>query len=147
MKIPRTFTLTAVCIAAVSFASSAYAGEDKDKHFAKMDANGDGRVTRAEHASAAKQMFTDCDANADGRITAAEMDKTMAKMHGDKYDKNDKSSAEKIQMMDKNNDGQLTASEHDAGAEMMFSKMDTDSDGSLTMAEVKEGMKMKKKDT
>jgi hypothetical protein len=43
-----------------------------------MDTNGDGKISRAEHAAGAKQMFAQCDANRDGIVTAAEMDAATA---------------------------------------------------------------------
>lgn len=111
-----------------------------------MDTNGDGKVSRAEHAAGAKMMFTECDANHDGIVTAAEMDTSAKAAKHDKHDKYEKTSAEKIKMIDQNGDGQLTAAEHETGADQMFAKADTDGDGSLSLEEVREGMKMKKKD-
>lgn len=52
-------------------AGLASAHEDK---FRTMDANGDGKLTAAEHAAGAKAMFERMDANHDGNVTAAEMD-------------------------------------------------------------------------
>ncbi len=43
---------------------------------------------------------------------------------------------DKAQMMDANKDGVLSASEHSAGARMMFEKMDADRDGRVTAAEL-----------
>ena len=137
--------IVAALVCTACLASAAFAGEDKDKHFKKMDTNNDGQITRAEHAAGAKQMFSECDANRDGQVTAAEMDASMAK-HG-KQDKYEKSAAEKIQMIDKNADGQLTAAEHEAGSDQMFNMIDTDGDGSISMSEFKTGQKMKKKDS
>ena len=122
------------------------AGPDGDKHFKMMDANGDGKISRAEHAAGAKQMFTQCDVNRDGIVTAAEMDAAMA-LKGEKPGRNDKSSAEKIRVIDQNGDGKLSKAEHDAGTESMFAKMDKDGDGFLSKAECDEGMKMMKKDS
>src|SRR5688572_10682899 len=42
----------------------------------------------------------------------------------------------KMDMMDTNNDGSISASEHAAGAKQMFQKMDADSDGKVTAAEM-----------
>ena len=124
---------------------AALAGPEEDKHFKMMDANGDGKITRAEHAAGAKQMFAECDANRDGIVTATEMDTLMASKR-QKPAKDEKSSAEKIQVIDQNGDGQLTAAEHAAGSEKIFSKMDTNSDGVLTKEECDAGQNMLKKD-
>ena len=133
------------CSLALFALPSAFAGKDAAKDFEKMDANHDGKITRAEHAAGAKQMFTQCDANHDGVVTATEMDAALA-AQGEKPDKNDKSSAEKIQVIDQNGDGKLTAAEHEAGTEKMFAMMDKDGDGSLSKAECDEGHKALKKD-
>ena len=43
---------------------------------------------------------------------------------------------DRIQMMDANKDGMISAAEHTAGARQMFRKMDADGDGRVTVAEV-----------
>ena len=118
--------------------------KDADKHFKLMDADGDGKITRAEHAAAAKKMYQACDANRDGIVTAAEMDAAMA-MQGEKIGKDDMSSSEKIKVIDQDGDGALTVAEHNAGTEKMFGRMDANGDGSLSKAECEQGMKMMKK--
>lgn len=63
--------------AALIGASPAFAGHDEeegDPVFRAMDANGDHRLTRAEHAAGARDVFAAMDANHDGLVTAAEMD-------------------------------------------------------------------------
>jgi Ca2+-binding EF-hand superfamily protein len=138
-------SLIVACSLALLALPTAFAGSDGDKHFKKMDTNGDGKITRAEHAAGAKQMFAQCDLNRDGVVTAVEMDAFTA-AQGEKLGKYDKTSAEKIQMIDQNADGQLTASEHEAGSEKMFGKMDTNSDGVLSKDECDAAQKMMKKD-
>ena len=125
---------------------AAFAGKDGDKHFKMMDANGDGKISQAEHAAAAKKMFTECDTNSDGIVTAAEMDTAMA-ARSEAMGKHDKSSAAKIKEIDQDGDGQLTVAEHEAGTEKMFAKMDKDGDGSLSKAECDAAMKIMKKGT
>jgi Ca2+-binding EF-hand superfamily protein len=125
--------------------SNAFADNDADKHFKKMDTNGDGKISRAEHATGAKQMFAQCDVNKDGVVTAAEMDAATA-IKGEKPNKYDKTSAEKIQMIDQNGDGKLTSTEHEAGSEKIFATMDKNGDGLLSKEECDEGQKAMKKD-
>jgi Ca2+-binding EF-hand superfamily protein len=137
-------SLILACSLALCAAPRALANSHAEQHFKMMDANGDGKVSRAEHAAGAKKMFQQCDANRDGIVTAKEMDAAMAKQ-GVKAGDDDKSSAEKIRVIDQNGDGKLTTAEHEAGTEKMFGKMDTNSDGFLSKQECDEGMKMMKK--
>ena len=122
----------------------AFAGTDSDKHFKMMDTDGDGKVSRAEHTTFAKQMFAKCDANRDGVVTAAEMDAANA-ARDEKPAKDEMSSAEKIREIDQNHDGKLTTAEHATGTETMFGKMDTDGDGFLSKDECAAAMKLMKK--
>jgi Ca2+-binding EF-hand superfamily protein len=134
------------CSLALSALPTALAGPGGDKHFKMMDANGDGKISRAEHAAGAKQMFSQCDANRDGIVTATEM-QAAATAQGEKPGKHDKTAAEKIKEIDQNADGQLTVAEHEAGTEKMFGKMDKDGDGFLSKAECDAAEKTFKKDS
>jgi hypothetical protein len=129
-------------LAAIAGSSLAFADE-----LSKMDGDRDGIVSTAEHAAGAKRMFDKMDANRDGNVTAAEMDAAHAAIakhpEGAKagHDKGHRelSSAEKIQVIDTNGDGVLSAQEHETGSRSMFGKMDADRDGRLTMAEMHAG--------
>ena len=63
-----------------------------DSRFALLDADRDGTVLAAEHASSNAGMFATMDTNADGRVTAEEMDAAGATVAIDKR----MSSADKI---------------------------------------------------
>jgi Ca2+-binding EF-hand superfamily protein len=142
--------------------------------FKAADTNNDGKVSRAEHVAGGKLMFAEMDANRDGTVNVGEMtsahaavksdlstanernvtnDRTGANDRNVKNDRNaggdrsvlnEKSPAAMIKMHDKNNDGQLSAAEHNAGCEAMFTKLDTNNDNSLSKDECKEGDKMVK---
>lgn len=149
-KIMNTRKLIVVaCGFALCAVPASFAGKDgakHDKHFAAMDADGNGKITKAEHHAMAQKMFSECDANRDGTVTAVEMDAAMAKK-GESYDKTEKSSAEKIAVIDQNGDGQLTQAEHAAGTDKMFAQSDTDGDGTLSKEECKAAMKQMKRST
>lgn len=79
-------TLLAAAAVAVSLSAPAFANEADmskkiDHKFSKMDANGDGKITAAEHDAGAKKMFMDADANKDGAVTKEEMSAMMKKEH------------------------------------------------------------------
>lgn len=107
--------------------------------FKAMDANGDGKVTREEHAKAARGMFDKMDANRDGKVTASEMDGAHQAIAGNNAGKSELSSAEKIKVVDQDADGMLTAAEHAYGSRSMFEKMDVNHDGTLTPDEMAAG--------
>src|ERR687898_343404 len=88
-----------VGLAVIWAAPASYAGRPMYS-FQGMDANHDGKVTRDEHAAAAKEMFDTMDANKDGKATAAEMDAAHAKVTGRKAKPGDMPAAEKIKAID-----------------------------------------------
>jgi len=107
--------------------------------FDSMDADGDGRVSEAEHADGARKMFATMDANGDGRVTATEMTAAHEKVTGKRTTKDDLPATEKIAAIDTNGDGVLSAEEHEAGSKLMFERMDADHDGFLTWSEFSAG--------
>lgn len=113
-----------------------------DRMADKMDTDGNGKVSAAEHAAAAKAMFERMDVDKDGSVTAAEMDAGHATMKKDgQATDSPMSSADKIKAIDADGDGRISAAEHEAGSRTMFAKMDSDMDGSLTAAEMEAGHK------
>lgn len=112
-----------------------------DHEVKMMDADTDGKVSASEHAAGAKKMFDKMDANHDSKVTAAEMDGARKAIKGEHASKHSMSSAEKIRVIDTDQDGILSADEHAAGSELMFKKMDADKDGALTAQELQTGHK------
>jgi Ca2+-binding protein (EF-Hand superfamily) len=143
MKPMSSHSRMLACALSLTLVPLALAGGDKDKKFSKMDADGDGRISRMEHMAGAQQMFAEMDANRDGFVTAAEMESKGMK-HGE-HERGEMSASEKIREIDQNSDGRLTSVEHVNGAEKMFAKMDKDGDGYLSKEEMKAGHKMKMK--
>ena len=80
----RCFGVAAV-LSTVVLSAAAFAGDrSPDEMFKQMDADGDGRISAAEHAAGASKMFAKMDSNHDGGVTAAEMEaghKMMMKDH------------------------------------------------------------------
>jgi len=120
--------------------------EDKAEKFKQMDTDGDGRITRTEHAAVAQTIFNQLDTNADGIITTVEMEALKdSKMSA--WDRNEGiSAADKIAELDTNLDGQVTQNEHEAGTALIFGRLDTDNDGYLSRAECETGHKIVKKE-
>lgn len=139
MKPTKTQSALIACTAALLLPLSAFADSDK---LEKMDADGDGKISRSEHSAGTHKMFTEMDANGDGVVTVAEMDAkhNKSEMHsdpkkgpgtvpaGDKH-------ADKFKTFDKDGDGRLTSSEFASGCDAMFEKKDTNRDGFLSKDE------------
>lgn len=122
----------ALAAAPASAAQAERAKPEKTGKFKAMDANGDGRVSRDEHAAGAQRMFAAMDVDADGMVTAVELDGRS----GPQGTSVDRSAVERVKRHDRNNDGQLTSNEHEFGANEMFTKMDGNGDGFLTPEEL-----------
>jgi Ca2+-binding EF-hand superfamily protein len=137
-------------VSGVALATTAYAGDDETKHgsgqteLQMMDTDHDGTVSATEHAAGAKKMFQMMDKDGDGIVTAAEMsaahkDMPTARSAQAPDTHMDKSSAAKIKAIDADQDGTISAAEHEAGARKMFDKMDKDHNGKLSAAELQAG--------
>jgi Ca2+-binding EF-hand superfamily protein len=128
-------TISAVAFAADAPGALSQAVKDEIR---AMDANGDGKISAAEHAAGAKAMFVAMDANKDGIVTAAEMD-AANRAKGGNASAGQLSSAEKIAVIDTNKDGKLSTVEHSAASRKMFEKMDKNKDGFVTAEEMQAG--------
>ena len=105
-----------------------------------MDTDKDGKVSASEHALGAKAMFDAMDKDRNAVVTSAEMDAVQKSTSRPGESAPGKlTSAEKIEAIDSNHDGNLSAEEHVAGARRMFALMDADKDGSLSEAELDAG--------
>lgn len=81
-RVTTTRYFAAAVVAA--FAASAFAGDmSSAEKIKKMDRNGDGVLSAAEHDAKAREMFQTMDANKDGNVTAAEMDASHEMMRKD----------------------------------------------------------------
>jgi hypothetical protein len=78
----RCFAATVT--AAMALSGAALAGDmSSAEKFKKMDTNGDGKLSAAEHDAWARDMFMKMDTNKDGSVTAAEMDASHHRMMKD----------------------------------------------------------------
>lgn len=121
----------ALCALPHAFANNNAAprtGETSDSKFREIDANGDGRISRAEYTAYDQQKFSKMDANGDGFVSLDE----MAAYDGGQ---GEKAVSDWFKKIDADGDGKLSATEHAAGCDMMFARMDTDGDGFISASE------------
>jgi Ca2+-binding EF-hand superfamily protein len=129
------------------------------EHFAKMDANGDGKLDTADRAARQAKVFDRIDADGNGAISREE----FAAMHGQGGERGQRMGGEHkrghramrggfggrmglAKAADANNDGAISQAEFTAGALKMFDALDTDKNGTVTQAErqaSREAMKAK----
>jgi Ca2+-binding EF-hand superfamily protein len=139
MKSPTLLLVALAAGLAVPVVSAQAPAGPPPASFAGMDADGDGAISGAEHADAAKRMFDEMDADDDGNVTAEEMDAAQLRVTGRPRRPGDLSAAARIVPFDLNGDGVLSASEHSDGSAAMFTKMDANRDGELSPGELEAG--------
>ncbi len=90
--------------------------EAEQSHFAVMDSDGDGKITKEEFVAHVTKEFAEKDANGDGKITKEECDHFDA--------------------LNTDGDDFISDEEFEAGHGNMFAKMDADTDGFVTEEEM-----------
>jgi hypothetical protein len=108
-----------------------YSGPGKAAHFARMDTNKDGKITRKEAKAAKIKRFKAMDLNKDGAVTRSEAQKARQQRRVDRFKSHDK-----------NKDGRLAKSETWM-PDWRFSRLDTNKDGYLTKTEFLAGKRGK----
>lgn len=98
----------------------------------RIDTNGDGLVSRAEHRAAAEARFARMDANGNGTIDPGEHRGKRGKLRGGR---GPGSGMRALMMADTNRDGVVTRAEYDAAAAARFERLDTNRDGKLDAAD------------
>lgn len=95
-----------------------------ERMFERMDADGDGAITREELAAARSERFAAMDADGDGAVTAQELANYRMLRRAER----------RIRRLDENGDGVLQLDEL-PGGERRFERFDLDGNGVVTRAE------------
>ena len=119
--------------AGVVCAQAAAPPTPREASFTRADSNGDGRVSPDEHREAAKAAFDAIDADHNYGVTTAEIDAASPQRDGEL------SAAQRIALIDGNDDGILSEDENRLAAEAEFKRIDANGDGALELTEVKSG--------
>lgn len=135
---------TAALVAAVAMAAP---GGDR---FAKLDADGNGSVTRAEIDARTAERFVRLDGDRDGFVTKTEMTTHHEAMKAKRAERAAKRSGDHAKhraehagkrgdhfaRRDVDNDGRLSLAEFQAGGAKRFERLDADKNGTVTREEM-----------
>lgn len=101
---------------------------------AKLDANGDGKVTQSEFQAGRSAQMLALDSNRDGKLSRAE----FAALREEKAEAKRQRRGDRMwSRLDTDKDGALSRSEMDGLLSKRFKRMDTDKDGVMSAAELK----------
>lgn len=129
MRARLTWAFAALAVgAALAAPAAARDRPDPMEMLAKSDANGDGRVTRAEFISARRDRFARMDRNDDGYVSDDDLPRMVRKRAGDKVDR-------AIDALDSNRDGRLSPAEFVDGPTRLFDLGDANGDGVVDRSE------------
>lgn len=106
--------------------------------FARLDSDGNGRVTADEIGAAKARQFARVDRNADGLIDAGELEAMRARLARFAA-MADGVMVERAMRLDADGDGALSLPEY-TGHSPVFALLDSDGDGAVSEAEFKRGL-------
>ena len=121
----------------------------RDARFKALDADSDGKIGADEFVAQRKEAFARIDANKDGRVDKAEFDAAFEKMReralmhygahrGKRHHRWHKRHGHGMKRRpDLNGDGKVTRAEFDAVSQMIFLRLDADADGAVTRKEMR----------
>ncbi|MDJ1009155.1 MAG: EF-hand domain-containing protein [Paracoccaceae bacterium] len=127
----KPLTILALCLS-VS-AAPAFAQNRAADAFDRMDANGDGSVSRQEYLNQRANQFSRIDRNGDGGISARELDRVASRM-ASRAPSTARDLNGAMARLDTNGDGFISRREFLADMRM-FRAVDTDDDGIIGPAE------------
>jgi len=112
------------------------------KNFEMLDADSDGKLTRAELEEHRAMEFEARDADGDGAISQQEMIDAMIERARARIEER---AAQMFDRRDADGDGSLSLAEMQGGQQLdrMFERLDKDGDGAISMAELEEVRKMR----
>lgn len=127
-----------IALAATLLALSAGVALAQGVPGARMDANGDGKVTLPEFKNARVAMMMRADADKDGKLSKVELEAGTAAMRRGAEGGAPKGPGAGMMfgMMDANKDGFLVRSEIEKMIERRFGRIDVNGDGSLSASEM-----------
>jgi hypothetical protein len=99
---------------------------------ASLDADHDGRLSRAEHAKALQADFARIDSNRNGVLSAPEMGTWLRSRGASPRIGTVTLGAQEIATIDGDRDGRVSAVEHGRVADARFAALDGDRDGTVT---------------
>lgn len=126
--LPLTATLAAL------IATGAVAQDYGGRAFARADANGDGRLTRAEISAARASQFRRLDRNGDGYVDQAEIDQIRRRIEMVRGPAGPNQGLG-FDLADANGDGRISRAEF-IDATPFFARADLNGDGAVTRAEI-----------
>lgn len=108
-------------------------GQRLEKHFADMDADGDGGITHDEFIQKRVENFHNVDVNGDGEVTLDELTAARAQRLQTRL-------AERFSTLDEDNSNTLSEDEMVSGAAAQFERLDANGDGAVTIEEFRDAI-------